>query len=192
MPRFISSFCGWLVTSCRYSWTIVTLKPQSVVPGLNFIRVVSRLDHKWSDLGTLGSGYWGYLYDQNGIYLQIFKGASWENWHLWMQCPVVNLQGEPSTNVSALTSQTASSTLSASGYPNARVGSTTSSGLLARTQSTLNPDEAREYSTKVCDLLVEFSAGDAVVKLHMCSLHLLIRLFQMLNKLEAPILVKVW
>jgi hypothetical protein len=99
--------------------------------------------------------------------------------------------GEPSTNVSALTSQTASSTLSATGYPNPRLGSTTSSGLLARTQSTLNPDEAREYSTKVCDLLVEFSAGDSVVKLHMCSLHLLIRLFQMLNKLEAPILVKI-
>jgi hypothetical protein len=101
------------------------------------------------------------------------------------------LQGEPSINVSALTSQTASSVLSASGYPNPRLGSTTSSGLLARSQSVLNPDEAREYTTKVCDLLVEFSAGDAVVKLHMCSLSLLIRLFQMLNKLEAPILVKV-
>ncbi|KAG0560320.1 hypothetical protein M758_10G166700 [Ceratodon purpureus] len=99
--------------------------------------------------------------------------------------------GEPSTNVSALTSQTVSSVLSASGYPNARHGSTTSSGLLGRSQSVLNPDEAREYTTKVCDLLVEFSAGDAVVKLHMCSLSLLIRLFQMLNKLEAPILYKI-
>lgn len=102
-----------------------------------------------------------------------------------------DLQSEPSTNVSGLTSQMAASVLSGSGYPNPRLGSTTSSGLLARSQSVLNPDEAREYTTKVCDLLVDFSAGDAVVKLHMCNLSLLIRLFQMLNKLEAPILVKV-
>ncbi|XP_024396492.1 MAP3K epsilon protein kinase 1 isoform X3 [Physcomitrium patens] len=99
--------------------------------------------------------------------------------------------GEPATNVSALTSQSASSVLSSSGHPNARFGSTASSGLLARMQSALSPDEAREYTTKVSDLLVEFSAGDAVVKSFMCGLSLLIRLFQMLNKLEAPILVKI-
>jgi hypothetical protein len=39
---------------------------------------------------------------------------------------------------------------------------------------------------------LEFSCADTIVKSHMCSLSLLIRLFQMLNKLEAPILVKVW
>lgn len=59
-------------------------------------------------------------------------------------------------------------------------------------QSALNPEEAREYITKVSNLLFEFSRGDSIVKMHMCSLSLLIRLFQMLNKLETPILLKVW
>jgi hypothetical protein len=100
------------------------------------------------------------------------------------------LQGE--SNTTGVASQTASGVLSASGFPSVRPGSTTSSGLLLHMQSALNPDEAREYVIKVADLLLEFSCADTVVKSHMCSLSLLIRLFQMLNKLEAPILVKVW
>ena len=102
------------------------------------------------------------------------------------------MQGEPYSNGSGLASQTASGVLTASGHPNTRLGSTTSSGVLTRMQSALNPEEAREYITKVSNLLFEFSRGDSVVKMHMCSLSLLIRLFQMLNKLETPILLKVW
>jgi hypothetical protein len=96
------------------------------------------------------------------------------------------------SNTTGVASQTASGVLSASGFPSVRPGSTTSSGLLLHMQSALNPDEAREYVIKVADLLLEFSCADTIVKSHMCSLSLLIRLFQMLNKLEAPILVKVW
>lgn len=111
--------------------------------------------------------------------------SQWLTYLLWMQ-------GEPYSNGSGLASQTASGVLTASGHPNTRLGSTTSSGVLTRMQSALNPEEAREYITKVSNLLFEFSRGDSVVKMHMCSLSLLIRLFQMLNKLETPILLKVW
>ena len=101
------------------------------------------------------------------------------------------LQAEPATTLSGLASQTASGLLSVSGVLHARQGSATSSGLLSRMHSSLNPDEAREYVAKVADLLLEFSRADTIVKSHMCSISLLIRLLQMLNKLEAPILVKV-
>lgn len=95
----------------------------------------------------------------------------------------------PST--SGLISQSASGFLSVSGVLNGRPESNTSSGMLSRMVSTLNADVAREYLEKVADLLLEFSRGDTMVKTHMCGLSLLIRLFQMLNKLENSILLKV-
>lgn len=94
----------------------------------------------------------------------------------------------PST--SGLISQSASGFLSVSGVLNGRPESNTSSGMLSRMVSTLNADVAREYLEKVADLLLEFSRGDTMVKTHMCGLSLLIRLFQMLNKLENSILLK--
>ncbi|KAH7387775.1 hypothetical protein KP509_16G040500 [Ceratopteris richardii] len=89
-----------------------------------------------------------------------------------------------------LVSQSASGLLSVSGVLNGRPESNTSSGMLSRMVSTLNADVAREYLEKVADLLLEFSRGDTVVKTHMCGLSLLVRLFQMLSKLESPILLK--
>jgi hypothetical protein len=94
-------------------------------------------------------------------------------------------------STSGLISQSASGFLSVSEAFNGRPASVTSSGFMSHMVSTLNADVAREYLEKVADLLLEFSRGDAVVKSHMCGLSLLIRLFQMLNKLEAPILLKV-
>ncbi|KAI5067191.1 hypothetical protein GOP47_0017719 [Adiantum capillus-veneris] len=94
----------------------------------------------------------------------------------------------PST--SGFISQSASGFLSVSGILNGRPESNTSSGMLSRMVSTLNADVAREYLEKVADLLLEFSRGDTMVKTHMCGVSLLIRLFQMLNKLENPILLK--
>ncbi|XP_011621140.1 MAP3K epsilon protein kinase 1 isoform X1 [Amborella trichopoda] len=92
---------------------------------------------------------------------------------------------------SGLASQTASGILSGSGVLNARAGSATSSGLLAQMASTLNADVAREYLEKVADLLLEFSQADTAVKSYMCSQSLLNRLFQMLKKIELPILLKI-
>ncbi|THG05082.1 hypothetical protein TEA_012888 [Camellia sinensis var. sinensis] len=103
--------------------------------------------------------------------------------------PLTSNEGAAST--SGLASQTASGVLSGSGVLNARPGSTTSSGLLSHMVSTFNADVAREYLEKVADLLLEFSGADTTVKSYMCSQSLLSRLFQMFNRIEPPILLKV-
>lgn len=92
---------------------------------------------------------------------------------------------------SGVVSQRDSGQLSTSGAPNGRSSSGSSPVLLSRMVSTLNADVIRDYVVKVADLLLEFSRADTVVKSHMCSVNLLIRLFQMLNKLEPVILLKV-
>ncbi|KAK4423244.1 MAP3K epsilon protein kinase [Sesamum alatum] len=104
--------------------------------------------------------------------------------------------GPPTTNggvaaTSGLASQRASGVLSGSGVLNARPGSATSSGLLSHMVSPWNVDVAREYLEKVADLLLVFAAADTAVKSYMCSQSLLSRLFQMFNKIEPPILLKL-
>ncbi|CAI9114684.1 OLC1v1015464C1 [Oldenlandia corymbosa var. corymbosa] len=94
-------------------------------------------------------------------------------------------------STSGLASQTASGVLSGSGVLNARPGSATSSGLLSHMVSPWNADVAREYLEKVADLLLEFARADTTVKSYMCSQSLLSRLFQMFNKIEPPILLKL-
>ncbi|XP_028783754.1 MAP3K epsilon protein kinase 1-like [Neltuma alba] len=78
-----------------------------------------------------------------------------------------------------------------SGVLNARQGDETSTGLLSHTVSSSNADDAREYLEKVSDLLLEFSQADTIVKSYMCSQSLLGRLFQMFNRVQPPILLKV-
>ncbi|XP_019185101.1 PREDICTED: MAP3K epsilon protein kinase 1-like isoform X2 [Ipomoea nil] len=102
---------------------------------------------------------------------------------------VASTEGTAST--SGLASQTASGVLSGSGVLNARPGSATSSGLLSHMVSPWNADIAREYLEKVADLLLEFAAADTTVKSYMCSQSLLSRLFQMFNRIEPPILLKL-
>lgn len=101
------------------------------------------------------------------------------------------VSNDGAASTSGVVSQTVSGVLSGSGVLNARPGSTTSSGLLAHMVATLNTDVAREYLEKVADLLLEFARADSAVKLFMCSQSLLSRLFQMFNKIEPPILLKV-
>lgn len=103
--------------------------------------------------------------------------------------PLGSNEGAAST--SGIVSQTASGVLSGSGVLNARPGSATSSGLLSHMVSSLNADVAREYLEKVADLLLEFAQADTTVKSYMCSQSLLSRLFQMFNRVEPPILLKV-
>ncbi|XP_076885577.1 MAP3K epsilon protein kinase 1-like isoform X6 [Bidens hawaiensis] len=102
---------------------------------------------------------------------------------------VTSNEGKASTSGGA--SQTASGVLSGSGVLNARPGSATSSGLLSHMVSPWNADVAREYLEKVADLLLEFAAADSTVKSYMCSQSLLSRLFQMSNKTEPAILLKL-
>ncbi|XP_022998374.1 MAP3K epsilon protein kinase 1-like isoform X1 [Cucurbita maxima] len=103
--------------------------------------------------------------------------------------PLVSNEGAPST--SGIASQTASGVLSGSGVLNAIPGSSTSSGLLSHMVSTMNADVAREYLAKVSDLLLEFAQADTTVKSYMCSHSLLNRLFQMFNRVEPSILLKI-
>lgn len=103
--------------------------------------------------------------------------------------PLASNEGAAST--SGIASQTASGVLSGSGVLNARPGSATSSGLLSHMVSSLNADVAKEYLEKVADLLLEFAQADTTVKSYMCSQSLLSRLFQMFNRIEPPILLKV-
>ncbi|XP_059445336.1 MAP3K epsilon protein kinase 1-like isoform X2 [Corylus avellana] len=103
--------------------------------------------------------------------------------------PIASNEGAAST--SGIVSQTASGVLSGSGVLNARPGSATSSGLLSHMVSTLNADVAREYLEKVADLLLKFAQADTTVKSYMCSQSLLSRLFQMFNRVEPPILLKI-
>ncbi|KAF1885251.1 hypothetical protein Lal_00029140 [Lupinus albus] len=98
---------------------------------------------------------------------------------------------EGSASTSGIVSQTASGVLSGSGVLNARPGSSTSSGILSHMVSSLNADVAREYLEKVSDLLLEFAQADTTVKSYMCSQSLLSRLFQMFNRVEPPILLKI-
>ncbi|KAK1438060.1 hypothetical protein QVD17_03863 [Tagetes erecta] len=102
---------------------------------------------------------------------------------------VASSEGGAST--SGIASQTASAVLSGSGVLNARPGSAASSGLLSHMVSPWNADVAREYLEKVADLLLEFAGADSTVKSYMCSQSLLSRLFQMFNKTEPPILLKL-
>ncbi|XP_037495909.1 MAP3K epsilon protein kinase 1 [Jatropha curcas] len=94
-------------------------------------------------------------------------------------------------STSGIASQTTSGVLSGSGVLNARPGSATSSGLLSHMVSTMNAEVARDYLEKVADLLLEFSQADTTVKSYMCSQSLLSRLFQMFNRIEPPILLKL-
>ncbi|KAG2569479.1 hypothetical protein PVAP13_7NG423300 [Panicum virgatum] len=94
-------------------------------------------------------------------------------------------------STSGAASQTASGVLSGSGVLNLRPGSTTSSGPLAQMFSSMSADVAREYLEKVADLLLEFAQADTVVKSLMASQSLLARIFQMFNKIEPPILLKI-
>ncbi|KAF7809359.1 MAP3K epsilon protein kinase 1 isoform X1 [Senna tora] len=103
--------------------------------------------------------------------------------------PLGSNEGAAST--SGIVSQTASGVLSGSGVLNARPSSATSSGLLSHMVSSLNADVAREYLEKVADLLLEFAQADTTVKSYMCSQSLLSRLFQMFNRVEPPILLKI-
>ncbi|KAF6167020.1 hypothetical protein GIB67_041275 [Kingdonia uniflora] len=103
--------------------------------------------------------------------------------------PPISSEGAAST--SGVASQTASGLLSGSGVLNARPGSTTSSGLLSHMVYTFNSDVARDYLEKVADLLLEFSRADTTVKSSMCTQSLLSRLFQMFNRVEPPILLKL-
>lgn len=98
---------------------------------------------------------------------------------------------EAAASTAGIASQTASGVLSGSGVLNARPGSATSSGLLSHMVSSLNADVAKEYLEKVADLLLEFAQADTTVKSYMCSQSLLSRLFQMFNRIEPPILLKV-
>ncbi|XP_043716021.1 MAP3K epsilon protein kinase 1-like isoform X3 [Telopea speciosissima] len=98
---------------------------------------------------------------------------------------------EGAVSTSGIASQTASGVLSGSGVLNARPGSTTSSGLLSHMVSTLNTDVAKEYLENVADLLLEFAQADTTVKSYMCGQSLLSRLFQMFNRIEPPILLKL-
>ncbi|KAK2998017.1 hypothetical protein RJ639_025013, partial [Escallonia herrerae] len=98
---------------------------------------------------------------------------------------------EAVASTSGIASQTASGVLSGSGVLNARPGSATSSGLLSHMVSPWNADVAREYLEKVADLLLEFAGADTTVKSYMCSHSMLTRLFQMFNKIEPPILLKL-
>ncbi|XP_065869457.1 MAP3K epsilon protein kinase 1-like [Euphorbia lathyris] len=102
---------------------------------------------------------------------------------------LASIDGAAST--SGVASQTTSGVLSGSGVLNARPGSATSSGLLSHMVSTMNAEVAREYLEKVADLLLEFSQADTTVKSYMCSQSLLSRLFQMFNRIEPPILLKI-
>ncbi|KAF3336305.1 serine/threonine-protein kinase sepA-like protein [Carex littledalei] len=94
-------------------------------------------------------------------------------------------------STSGIASQTASGVLSGSGVLNARPGSTTSSGILSQMVSSMSADVAREYLEKAADLLLEFAQADSVVKGYLCVQSLMIRLFQMFNKIEPPILLKI-
>ncbi|XP_076950599.1 MAP3K epsilon protein kinase 1-like isoform X2 [Bidens hawaiensis] len=98
---------------------------------------------------------------------------------------------ENGASTSGVASHTASAVLSGSGVLNARPGSATSSGLLSHMVPPWNADVAREYLEKVADLLLEFAGADSTVKSYMCSQSLLNRLFQMFNRIEPPILLKL-
>nr|KJB50028.1 hypothetical protein B456_008G149400 [Gossypium raimondii] len=98
---------------------------------------------------------------------------------------------EGAASRSGIASQTTSGVLSGSGVLDARPGSTTSSGLLSNMVSTMNVDVAGEYLEKVADLLLEFAQADTTVKSYMCSQSLLNRLFQMFDRIDPPILLKI-
>ncbi|KAK8490816.1 hypothetical protein V6N12_011446 [Hibiscus sabdariffa] len=98
---------------------------------------------------------------------------------------------EGRTSTSGIASQTASGVLSGSGILSATPGSATSSGLLSNMVSTMNADVAKDYLEKVADLLLEFAQADTTVKSYMCSQSLLNRLFQMFNRIEPLILLKM-
>ncbi|XP_020886128.1 MAP3K epsilon protein kinase 1 isoform X3 [Arabidopsis lyrata subsp. lyrata] len=70
-------------------------------------------------------------------------------------------------------------------------GVASTSGIASQTASGVLSDVAREYLEKVADLLLEFARADTTVKSYMCSQSLLSRLFQMFNRVEPPILLKI-
>lgn len=99
--------------------------------------------------------------------------------------------GEEPSHASTSTSQRTDvhqPRLSSVAEEKARPGSTTSSCSLAHIFS---GDVASEYLEKVADLLLVFASADTTVKSHMCSQSLLTLLFNMFNRVEPLILLKV-
>ncbi|XP_024014907.1 MAP3K epsilon protein kinase 1 isoform X2 [Eutrema salsugineum] len=70
-------------------------------------------------------------------------------------------------------------------------GVASTAGIASQTASGVLSDVAREYLEKVADLLLEFARADTMVKSYVCSQSLLSRLFQMFNRVEPPILLKI-
>ncbi|ANM64430.1 Protein kinase domain [Arabidopsis suecica] len=70
-----------------------------------------------------------------------------------------------------------------------RVASTC--GIASQTASGVLSDVSMDYLEKVADLLLEFARAETTVKSYMCSQSLLSRLFQMFNRVEPPILLKI-
>lgn len=61
----------------------------------------------------------------------------------------------------------------------------------SRAISGISAEVARDYISRLAGLLLKFCQADSVVKAHVCSGSVLLRLFQLLGKLESPMLVKV-
>ncbi|XP_056845054.1 MAP3K epsilon protein kinase 1 [Raphanus sativus] len=99
--------------------------------------------------------------------------------------------GEEPSHASTSTSQRTDvhqPRLSSVAEEKARPGSTTSSCSLAHIFS---GDVASEYLEKAADLLLVFASADTTVKSHMCSQSLLTLLFNMFNRVEPHILLKI-
>lgn len=84
-----------------------------------------------------------------------------------------------------------SGVLSGSGVLNARPQTPTSSGSNFHMVPHSNADVMRGYIDMVVDLLLLFAESDTTVKSYMCSHSMLTFIFQMFNKIEPAILLKV-
>ncbi|KAL8105624.1 hypothetical protein AgCh_029434 [Apium graveolens] len=95
--------------------------------------------------------------------------------------------------VSALefASQRESGVLSGSGVLSARPRTPTSSRLNLHMAPHWNADVMRRYIDMVVDLLLRFAESDTTVKSYMCSHSMLCYIFQMFNKIEPAILLKL-
>eukprot|EP00850_Spirogloea_muscicola_P009747 SM000055S18281 [mRNA] locus=s55:503995:513174:+ [translate_table: standard] len=105
--------------------------------------------------------------------------------------PAQVTQGPSALTSGAMDFATPTSNVNGSAHMDAALTRLKPGGAVENANAAVSADIARRYEGKAADLLLEFAQGDELVKGHICEPDLLLRLFQLIPRLQSYVLLKV-
>eukprot|EP00850_Spirogloea_muscicola_P007816 SM000040S14828 [mRNA] locus=s40:632092:641340:+ [translate_table: standard] len=105
--------------------------------------------------------------------------------------PVQATQGLSVVTSGDMDSATSTSNVKGAADMDAALARLKPGGAVENANAAVSADIARRYEGKAADILLEFAQGDEVVKGHICEHGLLLRLFQLIPRLQSYVLLKV-